>query len=89
MALHFKQLIIPIVLSMSFFSNAQKAFDEYLLPKSFQPFGAYTNQALPTSTSDVTVTINSSNVVNQVRQSLFGQNAVGWQGNLNTSAKRA
>lgn len=69
-------------------SFSQKAFDEYLLDKNFIPFTSYTEQSLPTSNADATITVNAGNKVNRVRQSIFGQNAVGWQGNVNTSGTR-
>ena len=69
-------------------SFSQKAFDEYKIDKNFIPFQSTTAKDLPSVDGQATITINASNQVNKVRQSIFGQNAVGWQGNLNTSAER-
>lgn len=67
---------------------AQKAFDEYLLEKNFEPFTAYTEITQPSTSADAYVTVNTKTTISHVRTSIFGQNAVAWQGNLNTAATR-
>ena len=66
----------------------QNAFDEYKIDKNFIPFLSTTAKGLPSANPEATVNVNICNEVNKVRQSIFGQNAVGWQGNLNTSSER-
>ena len=78
-------LIISLGTTLSF---AQKAFDEYKIDKLFIPYTSSTPKALPSGNVEATITVNASNQVNKVRQSIFGQNAVGWQGDLNTSSDR-
>ena len=74
-------VLLIIMCSFSICSSAQKAFDEYAIPKDFIKFESFEAANLPSNTADVMVSINSAIVINQVRQSLFGNNAVGWQGN--------
>lgn len=80
-------IILSLLLSVSV-SFSQKAFDEYLVDKNFIPFATHDEQTLPTGSSDASVTVNASNHVNKVRQSIFGQNSVAWQGNVNPTASR-
>lgn len=79
-----KGLLMSALLIAGALSFSQKAFDEFMVDKTFQSFTGYTEKTLPTN-SDVTITIDGSSMVNEVRQSLFGNNAVGWQGNLDTN----
>lgn len=82
-----KGLLLSAILAFVTFAFSQKAFDEFIIDKAFQPFSGYNEKALPT-TSSVTVSIDGSDVVNEVRQSLFGNNAVGWQGNLDINGTK-
>lgn len=83
-----KTIFLIFCLISSIILKAQKAFDEYLVDKNFIPFATHDEQTLPTSTADASVTVNASNHVNKVRQSIFGQNSVAWQGNVNPTASR-
>ncbi len=78
--------VATILLSMS--TYAQKAFDEYLVKKDFVKFESYDEKSLPTTAANTNITIEANKSINQVRKSVFGQNAVAWQGNLNTQATR-
>ena len=80
----FTTLLTSTILS----SSAQKAFDEYLLPKNFESFSTFIPKGLPTNSATSTVTIKPSTVINKVRQSLFGQNAVAYQRDMVTTAIR-
>ncbi len=79
-------LAIAVCLQVTLPALGQKAFDEYLIDKTFVPYSGSTSQSLPTSTSDATVTIDPSTEIHQIRQSLFGQNAVGYQGNFDSTS---
>ena len=80
-------LIVCLILSVNH-SFSQKAFEEYYVDKSFDPFTSYTSKALPTTTANAIISVDHNVVVNNVRQSLFANNAVGWQGNLTTTNDR-
>lgn len=84
-----KKSLLFLILSFStIFSFAQKAFDEYKKDKKFIPFTSTIAKDLPSDNAEVTVNVNTCNQINKVRQSVFGQNAVGWQGDVNTSSER-
>jgi len=83
------KLLLFLTLSLNtILSFTQKAFDEFKTDKYFIPFTSTIAKALPLGNAEVTINVNTCNEVNKVRQSIFGQNAVGWQGNLNTSSER-
>ncbi|MCP4520587.1 MAG: hypothetical protein GY827_02630 [Cytophagales bacterium] len=75
-----------ILLSMS--TYAQKAFEEYLVKKDFVKFESYDEKSLPTTATNTNITIEANKPINPVHKSVFGQNAVAWQGNVNTEATR-
>lgn len=83
-----KKILLMALAISSMALYAQKAFDEFYIDKTFQAFGTHTNKSLPNLASDALVTIDKNTVINNIRQSLFGNNAVGWQGNLNTSGTK-
>lgn len=66
-------------------SNAQEAFDEFAVPKTFNQYQSYTEVEQPDGAVQTNVVIDPTVTVHKVKQSIFGQNAVGWQGDLNTS----
>lgn len=82
--------ILSICLFISLTSAwAQKAFDEYAVDKNFVPFATSSNKALPGTTAEATVTVKASNEMHKIRRSLFGQNSVGYQGNLDKNSREA
>lgn len=79
---------LKVFISTSFFvflfalaMSQEKAFDEYALPKTYLKQTNYTDVTAPTS-SDVQVILDTKSPKHPVRTSLFGQNAVAWQGDV-------
>ena len=71
-------IILGMVSSLTF---AQKAFDEFAIPKTYLDQGSYTD--IPQgSSADVQVNLFTNSPKHPVRRSLFGNNAVAWQGNI-------
>lgn len=83
-----KLLLGMMAIAISISTYAQKAFDEYLVKKDFVKFTSYDEKSLPTTSTNANISIKANKPINQVRQSVFGQNAVAWQGNVNTEATR-
>jgi hypothetical protein len=84
-----KRLIFTLILSsISIYSIAQKAFDEFVVNKNFESFTNFTAKVLPTANTTATVNINNRTVVNPINQALFGQNAAAFQGNTVATGNR-
>lgn len=79
---------LTILISTTLPSLAQKAFDEFYIDKTFEKFNDFDKKALSNSTPTTHIQIKPDKIINQVRQSIFGQNAAGFHGNLNTNALR-
>lgn len=78
---------ISFLLVLSFGIKAQKAFDEYIQSKSYTDQGVYTD--VPSaSNADVQVNLFTNSPKYPVRKSLFGQNSVAWQGNIDETSTK-
>lgn len=69
-------------------SAQNRAFDEFLVDKTFEKAASSTFKSQPTQAATVTVNVNTQDSITQIRQSLFGQNAVGYQGNRKPGSRQ-
>lgn len=79
--------LISLAIFSALNSFAQKAFDEYILPKTYVDQGSFTDVPLSNS-ADVQVNLFTNSPVYPVRQSLFGQNAVAWQKDIDETSNQ-
>lgn len=77
-----------ILLFSGFIAQAQLAFDEYYIPRTFETYPSSTTGSFSTNQTTVNISIDPTNVVNPISHALHGQNAACFNSRPDTTNQR-